>query len=100
MNKGDKHFVLNLEKVTFIDSSAVGWFIRLKKQSMPFGGDLKLLKPPEFIIRLLNMLKLQKYLEIYNDEKRALESFKKNCPICEKQIDLYDSFCRYCGSKV
>lgn len=99
MEKGKNKLIMDLRNVTFIDSSAVGWFIRLKKQTSQIGGDLKLLSPPEFILRLLNVLHLEKLLEIYNTEDEALMSFKKKCESCGGSIDTSDTFCRFCGNK-
>lgn len=99
MEKGKNKLIMNLNNVTFIDSSAVGWLIRLKKQTNQAGGDLKLLSPPEFILRLLSVLHLEKLLDIYNSEQEALKSFKKNCGSCGASIDISDTFCKFCGNK-
>jgi len=100
MTSGESRVVINLSRVTFMDSSAVGWLIRLKKQTNSMGGDLKLISAPEFVIRLLSILHLEKLLEIFVDEDAAIESFMSFCPSCSGKISMNDPFCRHCGHKL
>ncbi|PKK88768.1 MAG: hypothetical protein CVV64_17355 [Candidatus Wallbacteria bacterium HGW-Wallbacteria-1] len=100
LQAGEDKVIINLDKVTFVDSSAVGWLIRLKKQTNATGGDLKLVQAPEFVIRLLGILHLEKLLEIYGDEEAALDGFKVVCPSCSRKIERNDPFCRFCGHRM
>jgi len=70
---GTPRVILNLAKVSYIDSAGIGelisGYIHVKNQ----GGDLSLLNLTKKINTLLVIAKLTTVFEIYEDEKSALE---------------------------
>jgi anti-sigma B factor antagonist len=73
---GRQRIVLNLEGVTYIDSSGIGELVSRYTTTKNQGGQLKLLKLTKKIKDLLMITKLLTVFEIYEDEEAALSSFK------------------------
>jgi anti-sigma B factor antagonist len=71
-----KNILLNLAGVTAIDSSGIGQLVAGFTTVANQGGKLKLLNLSKKINDLLNMTKVSMIFEIYDDEKKALDSFK------------------------
>ena len=65
--------LLNLGRVTYIDSSGVGEIVRATTAR---GHQVKVLHPSMHLEKLLKMSKLDQYLEIHFDERAAISSFK------------------------
>jgi anti-sigma B factor antagonist len=72
LKSGVKRIVLNLEKVTAMDSSGLGEIIRSYTTAKKDGVDLVLLNPNEKIFDLLMLTKLVTVLPVFRDEKQAL----------------------------
>jgi anti-sigma B factor antagonist len=75
MDKGKKHIVLNLAGVDFIDSSGLGELVRTHASVRSHGGQLKLANPSKHVHDLLKMTKIDRVLDIEQDEASALNSF-------------------------
>ena len=76
LSAGRQKIVLNLEGVTYVDSSGIGELVSRYTTTKNQGGQLKLLKLPKKIKDLLMITKLLTVFEIYEDEETALSSFK------------------------
>ena len=76
LSAGRHKIVLNLEGVTYVDSSGIGELVSRYTTTKNQGGQLKLLKLPKKIKDLLMITKLLTVFEIYEDEETALSSFK------------------------
>jgi anti-sigma B factor antagonist len=70
-----KAILLNLDKVSYMDSAGIGELVACYKRAAETGARLKLLKPSDRVADLLSLTKLQQVFEIYGDEKEALVSF-------------------------
>jgi anti-sigma B factor antagonist len=75
LTQGRKKFLLNLAKVSYIDSAGLGQIIRGFTAIRKAGGTLKLLSPNSRIIDLLTVTKLVNVFDWYNEESSALGSF-------------------------
>ena len=75
LGEGTQRFLVNLEKVSYIDSSGLGELITSHTSLRNRGGAVKLLKPSKRIQDLLRMTKLLHVFEIFDDEAAAVESF-------------------------
>jgi len=73
-----KRILLNLSKVTSIDSSGVGELVQSLKVSRSFGAQLKLLNLHERLKRSLHLAALLPVFEVYDDEAAALQHFSGN----------------------
>ena len=76
MEQGKKHIVLNLTGVDFVDSSGLGELVRTHASVRSHGGQLKLVNPSKHVHDLLKMTKLDRVLDIEQDEASALNSFE------------------------
>jgi len=70
-----KNLLLNLDKVTYMDSAGIGELVACYKRATEAGARLKLLNPSGRVSDLLSLTKLQQVFEIYKDEKEGLLSF-------------------------
>ena len=70
----DGHSLLDLAGVRFIDSSGVGFLIRLQKQLRRTGHHLILVAPSDRVLRALRLMRLEELFETATDalEARAL----------------------------
>ena len=73
-----KKIVLNLRKVTIIDSSGIGELVSGWKLGRRFGAMVKLLRPAPQVERTLKLTQLLPLLEVYDDEAEAVASFVAN----------------------
>jgi anti-anti-sigma factor len=75
VGRGMVKVVLDLQGVTYIDSSGVGMLVAKLKTLREHGGDMRLLHLSRRAESLLGMLKLLVVFETYQDEAAALRSF-------------------------
>ena len=74
--EGDqKHILLNLRKISYMDSSGIGEIVACYKAAKEQNVTVKLLNPSEKVDDLLQITRLHSVFEIYRDEKEALGSF-------------------------
>ncbi|HYE73260.1 MAG TPA: STAS domain-containing protein [Blastocatellia bacterium] len=76
LDANQKKIILNLEGVTYVDSSGIGELVSRHTTTKNQGGKLKLLKLPKKIKDLLMITRLLTVFEIYEDETTAVESFR------------------------
>ena len=75
LHDGHTLFLLNLEKVSYIDSSGLGEIVACKKRAVEKGGDVKLLNPNPRVHELFHLSKLTEIFQIFQDETEAINSF-------------------------
>lgn len=75
LEEGKKRILLNLEKVSYMDSAGIGELVACYKRAREKGGTLKLLKPSGKVQDLLQLTKLEEVFETFDSEKEALASF-------------------------
>ncbi len=75
LESGKKNIILNLGKVSYMDSSGIGELVACLKRSREKGGNVKLLNPSGKVYDLLLLIKLGEVFEIFESEKEALTSF-------------------------
>jgi anti-anti-sigma factor len=73
--EGWKKVILNLSKVTFMDSSGVGELVAGLRTSASFGARLKLVNASERAHSTLYVARLLPVFEIHRTEHEALEDF-------------------------
>ncbi len=74
---GESSLVFNLHLLTFINSSALGYLLKVKKRAQELGGDLVLVQPSKFIRKTLLTLGLQEVFNIYETDEDGVLSFLK-----------------------
>ncbi len=75
LKDGQKHLVVNMAEVPFIDSSGIGGLIKSFTRVKTDGGKLKLLNPSRPARQLLSITGLLSVFETFDDEATALSSF-------------------------
>jgi anti-sigma B factor antagonist len=75
LEKGHNAIVLNLEKVTYMDSAGIGELVACYKRAKEKGGNVKLLNPSGKVLDLLTLTKLEEVFETYRQEQEAVGSF-------------------------
>jgi anti-sigma B factor antagonist len=75
INSGKNKILLELSKVTTIDSSGIGELVGSYTTVTNRGGKLKLLHLPAKLNELLHVTQLITVFEVYDNEKEAVGSF-------------------------
>ena len=72
---GARHILLNLEKVSYMDSAGIGELVACYKRAKEKGGTVKLLHPSGKVYDLLQLTKLEEVFDTCQEERAALASF-------------------------
>lgn len=75
IDEGRPRIVVDLDGVTYIDSSGIGMMVAKVKTARERQGDIKLLRLTRRTQHLLAMLKLVLVFEVFEDEAAAVRSF-------------------------
>lgn len=67
--------IVNLEKVTYVDSSGLATLVEILKNMRSYGGRLRLSNMSSKIKSLFEITKLEKLFEIIADEAEAISTF-------------------------
>ena|ERR1051325_5944603 len=65
------HILLHLERITYVDTSAVGWFIHCHKACKSAGRKLVLHSIPPMVDQILQLLRMNEVLHLASDEAQA-----------------------------
>jgi len=72
---GVNHIIINLSKVTALDSTGIGYLVRALNFSRQKGGVVKLVGLPAQVRNTLTVTGLLKLFEVFDDNAAALASF-------------------------
>ena len=75
LKEGRQKILLNLARVSYMDSAGIGELVACYKRSREKGGELKLLNPSGKVYDLLQLTKLEEIFETFRDEAKAVQSF-------------------------
>lgn len=111
LRQGRRNLILNLQELSYMDSSGIQELTSAFTNATSQGGDLKLLNPSKKIRDLLQITKLYTVFEVFDDEALAVRSFQVAmeyclCPLCKHQArpprvegGQWDSqSCPYCST--
>jgi anti-sigma B factor antagonist len=73
----NKHILLNLGEVNYIDSGGLGTLVALDTTARNAGSTIKLAKLTKRVGDLLQVTKLLTVFDVHNSEAEAIESFRK-----------------------
>ena len=76
IDKGNIYIVINLDKVSYIDSSGIGVLISSLTNLKKIGGELKIINVYAPILKVFKMTKLDKFFDICETEEEAVKNFK------------------------
>lgn len=68
--------IINLEKVTYIDSSGIGALISSLSNLKKYQGGLKIINLFASVRKVFELTKLTSFFEIFDSEEEALASFE------------------------
>ena len=74
---GQKHLVINMERVTYMDSSGFGTLLSAQKRIRPEGGTINLVKCNSPITRMLRITRLDTIFGAYISEEDAMAEIKQ-----------------------
>ena len=72
---GDKKVMIDLSKVTYVDSATIGCLMDLYRQTASAGGELRLAGVNKRVETMLTMTGAHNFLKMFPDEASALQSF-------------------------
>lgn len=85
--KLDQHklIIINLSKVSFFDSSGLGYLVVLIKQVKMNSGHIVFCEPNNLVKRLLSTIRIDKYVGIFDSQEQAIAHLKSLPPDGEAQ---------------
>jgi anti-anti-sigma factor len=75
LSSGARKVLLDLSKVTYVDSATIGCLMDLYRQTSAAGGTLKLAGVQKRVETMLTMTGAHNFLEMHPDESSAVRSF-------------------------
>lgn len=75
LDEGHRRVIIDLSQVSFMDSSGLAILVTALKVARAGGGDVLLLSPPPIVKTLLELTRLQRVLDVFEDEAAALARF-------------------------
>ena len=72
---GDRKVLIDLSKVTYVDSATIGCLMDLYRQTSAAGGALRLAGVQKRVETMLTMTGAHNFLKMFPDEASALQSF-------------------------
>lgn len=69
--------MINLDKVSYIDSSGIGALISSLSNLKKYQGGLKICNVSGSVRKVFELTKLTSFFEIYDSEQEAISAFKK-----------------------
>ena len=72
---GEARLVFNLKKLSFINSSALGYLIKVRKKAQAAGGDVVLAQPSNFFRKTLVTLGLDKIFCVYETTEDGIRHY-------------------------
>jgi len=70
--QGYRHIVLNLEQVSFVDSSALGLLVIAHQNLKLKAARLSLVKPQSYVKQVLDLANVPKMIPVFGDIQQAL----------------------------
>ncbi len=72
--QSSSRLVVDLSRVTFIDSTGLGALIDARRRAVAKGGSVSLVKPPDLVRRILAGTQLQHFLPVFESLRAALDA--------------------------
>ncbi|MFQ3550063.1 MAG: STAS domain-containing protein [Armatimonadota bacterium] len=77
LTTGQKHLIINMENVSYMDSSGFGALLSATKRLRPVGGTVSLVNCNQSIKRILQITKLDTIFSVYTDIDSAIANIPK-----------------------
>ncbi len=73
----ETNVLLDLNRITFIDSSGLGVFLSCLKSLSKKNGDLKICNITKSVRVLFELVRLHQIIEVFNSQEEALAAFRQ-----------------------
>jgi anti-sigma B factor antagonist len=77
VDSGHYHIIMDLEKVRFMDSAALGILVSGMKTCMEYSGELGIINPSRNVENLFKITHLDSIFKVYSSQAEALAAFRK-----------------------
>ena len=77
LSESGTNVLVNFSGINYVDSTGIGELVGYLNKFVEKNRQLKILKPHERVLKLLQITKLDTMFEIYDDEQQALHSFSR-----------------------
>ena len=77
LEAGKKKILLNMAEVYYIDSSGLGELVAACTSASNHGGKLKVMKLTKRVQDLVQLTRVHRVVEVFNDEESAVKSFQE-----------------------
>ncbi|MBP7552384.1 MAG: STAS domain-containing protein [Spirochaetes bacterium] len=77
LNSGSKKFLINLDKISYIDSSGIGVLIFIKTSVTKHKGELVLVNIKDSVKKIFDLTKLASYFTVREDLPAGVKYFKQ-----------------------
>ncbi len=74
MNKGHKHFIIDLEHTRILQSHVISQILKMIQESSRHGGTFCLVKPSERVHFVLNLTRVSDLVPVYESLDDAMEN--------------------------
>jgi anti-sigma B factor antagonist len=86
LEQGQRHILLNLERVASIDARGLGELVSSYVVVTRSGGQFKLLNLTQVLRELMMTTKLQTVFDVYETESQAVDSFAGDIPASTEAV--------------
>ncbi len=77
LGTGRQYFVVDLGRVSFVDSAGLGALVRLYKRVRIGEGDVRIASVPPNVMQILDLTRLTRVFDIYPSPEEAVASIKQ-----------------------
>lgn len=77
LGAGQRYFVVDLGRVSFVDSAGLGTLVRLYKRVRLGEGDVRLAQVPPNVMQILELTRLSRVFDIFPTSEEAAASIKQ-----------------------
>ncbi len=78
LSQKDLNVLVNFADINYMDSTGIGELVGYLNKFVENNRQLKILRPHDRILKLLQITKLDTMFQIFQDEEEALKSFAQN----------------------
>jgi anti-sigma B factor antagonist len=75
LEDGGSKIILDFHRVAVLDSSGIGALLAAQRTASGRGGEIKLIRLPTRVYRILEITEVLKLFDVFQDESEAMESF-------------------------
>jgi anti-anti-sigma factor len=87
---GDARFILDVHLLKFINSSALGYLLKMSKHLKLMGGDVVLAQPSKFLRKTLLTLGLEGVFPVYESVEEGILHFRKGADVTQLHLEGAD----------